>query len=138
MLTQLPRKKVVGRFCHCHHSDNGICNLYRAEVMAVLLECGETNWITLFLKHTGCSTNERVVIVEEQKCRNIYVMPTFLTSYLVVSNPPFLSRNASLSMRLFLVVYQLSIQWLTLEFCSGGGGWGFQQIQLRTEDGTGI
>jgi len=50
------------------------------------------------------STNERVVIVEEQKCRNIYVMHTFVTSYLVDSNLSFLSRNASLSIRLFLVV----------------------------------
>ena len=34
---------------------------------------------------------------------------------------------------LFIVLCQ-SNQWCAQEFCSGAGGGGFQQIQLRTED----
>jgi hypothetical protein len=45
MITHLPRKTVVGHSCHCRHSGDG---LYHAELMALLLECGETNWSTQF------------------------------------------------------------------------------------------
>ena len=131
--TAAEEKKVVGRFCHCYHSDNCICNLYHVEIMALLLECGETNWITRFLKHTDFSTNERVLIVEEQKCRNIYVMPIFVTFYLVDSNLPFLVEKR-FSVDPFVSRGLAALHSVAYPGFFGGWGGEVQQIQLRTED----